>query len=978
MPVRLRCPQGHEWEFVEGDGSTLPLSAGQCPMCGLPSEHLSLVGAATLPIEVRTLPYSESHSRSHSAAPTVAGYEILTELGRGGMGVVYRARQLSLKRDVALKLPHESLTASDSQLDRFRREAESVARLRHPNIVQIFDYGVHGGRPYFSMEFLDGGSLADQVANSQIPARPAAHLVSLLARAVHAAHQAGVIHRDLKPANVLVASDGTPKISDFGLALSFTSSGRGQADGPEGTPSYMAPEQAANESEKIGPATDVYGLGAILYRLLTGRAPFEGRSVAGTLDLVRTADPSAPRTLQPRIPRDLESICLKCLRKKPEDRYSSAAELADDLDRFLAGDAVRARTAPLAEKSVRFARRRPLTIAATAVLIFGAVVGGWYWNAHYRETVEYFAGQVFRFGSPVGLRKLTAEDVRHRDATLRFHSRAGRVERIDVVDAEGELTTQHGYSAGIAIGRSMNPFHHPECRFVYSYGSDGRIAEIVALDVLGAVVNQFKFTTADVGQFLDSGGFPLPQSASGAAFIKYTFDDNGWPIRETYLDADKNVKPNEQGICSIRHEYRADGQLVRTTYRNRDDKPQKDLFDVAGMTFEYDSQGNVVYSEQLDDNGKCATATTGVAIVRFAYDQWSNLIRLSYYDAADDPTLWKGQYHASEIDRDNRGRMIAVRFVDAKKQLALADGCAIAVLQYRRGNLPIRRTYFVSPSQRAIHKDGFSRLDNAYDARGDTILEECFDENDDPTLNKSGWHKLERKMADGDVVEERMTGLEGKPAPDTDGVFHRRFQYDERHRQIKIEYLDDRDQPFVSPRSGTAGLTMRYDSSGNIVVQQFIGPDGKPRLANNGIAGFTSQFDADGREIERRYVDILGKPTRSERWCWGFRFTYDPASRKKTETPIDDHGRELVERLAVAKIEPGKGADRAGLKVGDVILSFAGADVSKQAEFARVLNDPNRMGQTSDIVVRRDGQKIPLRLVHGGTGFSVGMRMVLP
>src|SRR5207237_3107581 len=182
-------------------------------------------------------PYDSAQAPLTVDVPTIAGYDILTELGRGGMGVVYRARQLSLNRTVALKMPHQSLTASSVQLERFRREAEAVASLRHPNIVPIYDFGVHDRRPFFSMEFLDGGTLAKRVAGSRVPPRPTAYLVVTLARAIHAAHQAGVIHRDLKPANVLIAADGTPKVSDFGLALTFGAGQTSNVDCCEGTPS---------------------------------------------------------------------------------------------------------------------------------------------------------------------------------------------------------------------------------------------------------------------------------------------------------------------------------------------------------------------------------------------------------------------------------------------------------------------------------------------------------------------------------------------------------------------------------------------------------------------------------------------------------------------------------------------------------------------------------------------------------------------
>jgi WD40 repeat protein/Tfp pilus assembly protein PilF len=312
--------------------------------------------------------------------PELPGYEVFGVLGRGGMGTVYRAWQQNLSRTVALKMLHAGAQASSEALARFRVEAEAVARLQHASIIQIHEVGEHAGCPYLVLELVEGPSLAQSLAGTPRPARLGAELVETLARAIHVAHRQGVVHRDLTPANILLAPGGTPKITDFGLAKLLGGAGypRTQTGELLGTPSYMAPEQAASRHQAIGPATDVYALGAILYEVLTGRPPFKAESTLETLRQVVADEPVAPSRLQPRLPRDLETICLKCLRKEPAGRYASADLLADDVRRFLDGRPILARRSSSVERGWRWCRRNPAVagwLASVAALLL-VLAGG--------------------------------------------------------------------------------------------------------------------------------------------------------------------------------------------------------------------------------------------------------------------------------------------------------------------------------------------------------------------------------------------------------------------------------------------------------------------------------------------------------------------------------------------------------------------------------------------------------------------------
>jgi tetratricopeptide (TPR) repeat protein/tRNA A-37 threonylcarbamoyl transferase component Bud32 len=320
--------------------------------------------------------------------PKVPGYEILSILGQGGMGVVYRARQQGLKRLVALKMIRNAALAGAADLARFQIEAEALATLQHPNIVQIYEVGKVDSLPYFSLEYVDGGCLAKSVGREPQEARWSAEMMVTLSRAMHAAHTKNIIHRDLKPANVLLSKDGAPKITDFGLAKrveSGKSSGQTESGALLGTPCYMAPEQARGDIENTGALADVYALGAMLYEMLTGRPPFLGTTPMETVLQVVNEDPVPPTRLNPKAPRDLETICLKAMHKDATRRYENAGTLADDLRRWLDGEPIVARPASVWERGWKWTKRRPfvaLSIAAGILLLFAVV-----WNAQVRAQV---------------------------------------------------------------------------------------------------------------------------------------------------------------------------------------------------------------------------------------------------------------------------------------------------------------------------------------------------------------------------------------------------------------------------------------------------------------------------------------------------------------------------------------------------------------------------------------------------------------
>src|SRR5437763_1152315 len=317
---------------------------------------------------------SKRATRAAELLGELGDYELLEEIGRGGQGVVFRARQKSLNRTVALKVISLGQWASKAHLKRFRREAEAAASLDHPSIVPIYEVGERDGSCYFSMKFVEGGQLDEVVRQTPMSIRQAVELIAKVARTVHYAHEHGILHRDIKPGNILLDAKGEPHLTDFGLArLVESESTVTRTREALGTPSYMAPEQAAGEYTKLSNATDVYGLGAVLYQLLTDHPPFAGGTTYETIKLLLDTEPRQPRLLNPKLDRDLSTICLKCLEKDPQRRYPSALALAEDLERWLKHAPIRARRTGVFTHARKWVRRNPSIAAMTATLLALAV-----------------------------------------------------------------------------------------------------------------------------------------------------------------------------------------------------------------------------------------------------------------------------------------------------------------------------------------------------------------------------------------------------------------------------------------------------------------------------------------------------------------------------------------------------------------------------------------------------------------------------
>jgi serine/threonine protein kinase/WD40 repeat protein/Flp pilus assembly protein TadD len=567
---------GLEIAYRRRAGETPQLEAYRVQFPSLDAAALAAASGTPAPTVLRAA------SPPAAKVPEIPGYEVVAELGRGGMGVVYQAWQIDLHRLVALKMVLAGAHASAEELARFRTEAEAVARLQHPHIVQIYDIGQRDRHPYMALEYVEGGSLAQQLQENLLPVRQAAQWLATLARAVHYAHQHGIVHRDLKPANILLQSISTtenteahregaaagiplcssvssvvrdflPKITDFGLAKLLVGGGPTLTHSGVllGTPGYMAPEQAAGKSKEIGPAVDIYSLGAILYELLTGRPPFKAETPQETLAQVQAQEPVSPSRLRPKLPRDLTTICLKCLEKEPGKRYATAEALAEDLDRFLAGKPIQARPVGNTERLWRWCRRNPMVATLTAAIMLllvaltvGALVNNVQLSAALRDRSAALAD------SEEANRKANArlwESYRDQARAMRMSRHPGqRVESLRSIQEAMKLPVPPGHALDELRTEAIAALALPDLEVLHEW--EGFPAGSIDLDFDAKLERYARLAT--------DGTVSVRRVSDDAEIARWQERTEGpWPHDESSL----RFSPDGRFLC-IRHS--ASGRLI--------------------------------------------------------------------------------------------------------------------------------------------------------------------------------------------------------------------------------------------------------------------------------------------------------------------------------------------------------------------------------------------------------------------------------
>lgn len=738
---------------------------------------------------------------------SLGGYEIEGELGRGGMGVVYLARQIELNRPVALKM----LTGhyGPGELQRFLEEAETAAALNHPNIAHIYEVGEQDGAPFFSMEYVKAGSLADALRKELPTPRDAALLLMRVARALHFAHQNGIVHRDMKPGNILIDHDGLPKITDFGIAKRLHADSKLTRTGDViGTPTYMAPEQAKGNSRHVGPAADIYSLGAILYEMLTGRPPFLPEDSETPITVrVLTEDPVSPAWHRPGIPRDLETICMKCLEKEPRNRYASAAALAEDLQRFLDDESILARPPSTIGKSIKWVRRHPWKfVTAVSALLLAAVGITWLvqWELYKRPRMEYATQIAWVNGRLEAIETVNQEQASRRAAYLRL-TRAGRkgpITKAEVLNARGypaELRRIFNsemipiYIEGLA-GAQPYTEKLPETTSVeFSYDNDGNTLEATGRERNGQVTWRIIYDRQSTpgqtarARFVNVRGFDAP-TPKGASHMELERDSKGRDTKITFFNTAGQPAPNGEGVYGYKLEYDDAGRVVKLVNLGADGKPAPNR---AGLTALTMSLGKEIRMEVRDAEGKPAL-WNGVATIVTEQDEAGNAVRVTNLGSDGKPV---------------RGVAPISSILDMKGNNQTADTISVVELKRNERGEVTQRTYFKTERDGSLKQ--LYQFNIGYDDFGHP---------EDIQFNgATSWRSIRRHAANGNLIEERYLDSQGNLTKGEMGYAIKRLTYTLGSEGLRVEetYFDESEAKTYS-KGGNHRTINEYSTTGSL------------------------------------------------------------------------------------------------------------------------------------------------------------------
>jgi predicted Ser/Thr protein kinase len=847
-----------------------------------------------------TLIQNRQQHSSRQPLKEFGDYEIQAELGRGGMGIVYLAKQKNLNRLVALKM----LTGryGPDELRRFLEEAETAAGLSHTNIAHIYEVGEHDGTPFFSMEYVEGGTLADTIRKALPAPRDAAELLISVARAVDHAHQNGIVHRDMKPANVLIAKDGIPKVADFGIAKRLNvETMLTQTGAIIGTPTYMAPEQAEGNSRHVGPPADVYSLGAILYELLAGRPPFlpEDNETAITLRVL-TEEPVSPAWHRPEIPRDLETICMKCLQKEPKHRYPTAGTLADDLRRFLNDESIHAKPQSSVVSGIKWVRRNPWKsvgsiVAVLLVLLALALLVRW--ELYVREHTEYAQKVEWVNGCLEPIEKVSLSKASRAAAYVRLtrRGRFGPVTKAEVLNSRGNPAVLRRvfndevvpvYIEGLT-GAQPYAEKLPESTTVDFLVEDGTVAEATSRDRNGQVNWRLIYDRSSSSprtaraRFVNVRGFDS-RSGQGASHMEFTRDDKGHDMQITFFDAAGKTAPNGEGVYGYKLQRDQQGQITRLENLAANGQPAPNRVGLVAFTM---TRGQQTRFQPLDASGQ-PVVWGGIAAIVTDYDGAGNVTRITSLASDGQPVHDEGSaWSVQEVQRNNHGEVTQRKFLKADPSGSLQQISQTDVgydefghpadikfnglkswrsaLHYDANGNVIEEKFLDANGNPVIGDNGYASTRSSYtsDNNGTRTEQTYFDASGNKTYNKSGYHRF---ITEFDVtgVLKRLTMDEHDPARFSyyRYVSEPEFDAEGRNRHSVSRYEDANGQLAKGSDLPYLASEVVYDENGRVTSEWRT--VSYPQSVGGPILRFDTEWNANGKKksVIRQVCDENRQP----------------------------------------------------------------------------------------------------------------------
>jgi eukaryotic-like serine/threonine-protein kinase len=870
---------------------------------------------------------------------TVGEFQLLSKLGQGGMGVVYRAWQPSLRRQVALKV----LAGMGSKAEaRFNREIQALGRVDHPHVVKVFTSGSDGDLWFYAMELVEGVPLSmicDRLETRQSGAAPVdlktwhdalstacaesrlletplsdpqvvpraaipnlsreasaiplpslgagrdyprqvAQLILQVARGAHALHEVGVVHRDIKPGNIMVTANGTHAVLvDLGVAqLADDADGKlTRTRQVVGTLRYASPQQVLAVG-KLDRRTDIYSLGVTLWELLTLH-PFldatDDTPEPVLMEKIQHDEPARVRSFHPQIPRDLEAIVQKCLEKDPRGRYQTAEDLAADIERFLNGDAVVARPVGPIRRAFRQAKRKPAK--SLAVLAAVLIVPLFFVGYHYWDAHFRTKVEYFaNFTKVFGAPKGIGR-VTEEDSRHRFVT--WKVTSRGGQVQSFEAVNGRGYPS---VDHGVTAFIHRlnetkrECRYAYKRNADGDLEEEMALDRAGEVVWSFHFSTRTTGYYADKRGIPRARGGTGAAFLEFVFDEAGLARETHFLDKDGNPQANADNVFGFTSQFDERGMEVERRFLDVARNPTLDSEGIAGFRLNCDKLGNRIDAVAIAADGQPTFHKEGFAKWVRTYDRYGNVTDEAYLGADDKPVVVSAGYSKWHGEYDERGDRVAEEYRGADDK-------------------PV------------LQKSGYARVTFQFDERGNQVEGECLGVDGKLTLDRDGCAKwVARYDEHGNPTEKSYFGIDGKPALIKEGYAKWTSRYDEHGNEIEAAYFGIDGQPTLGQdgfaewtakfddrgnrsdeayfgvdgqptlnKDGAARFAYKYDDRGNLVETAFLGVDGQPIAGKGGVAKSTAKFDERGHRIEDAYFGVNGNPIRGSLHCAKLIYRYD-------------------------------------------------------------------------------------------------------